>query len=719
MSQGRLHTFASLRDDVDFVDIPIIQRDYAQGRDRAADVREGFLSTLREALRPDGMPLDLDFVYGSLTNDGARRLSVLDGQQRLTTLFLLHWYTAARDGRSEDFRKDWSVDGRSRFSYSMRPSAAEFLDGLIRDGALPGVGDSRKVSKLIGDSRWFFEAWRRDPTVNSCLVMLDAIHAMFLSEAPGCYSALVEQRRVSFHYLNLPDFGLGDDLYIKMNARGKALTPFENFKSWLVERGRAEPSAKTFSSRLDQQWLDFFWDLVGRSGSDGAEVDFGEGFLRFFYLRAFFDSSETIGAKRWLNAEDRQWLARIREARGYFPLRDLESKDVLLPSGFPGVLRVLDFLSGPRGTEHRQTLTSALANRAGYEEQLQLYALSAFLQSEATSALDDESHAFALARWRRVTTNLIRNSRVDDVATAVSMVRGLKEIAAKSSNLLVALATQPPIQFGFSKDQATEESRKAGLILRDPDWEQSIAEAEGHWYLQGRIGFLIDLATSEGGAIDRKQFTRYFGKFARVVTKDILESEQFLLQRALLSLYDFLPEAGSNRTFCVANAATYRDRQENWLRVFQDKRFAQLLDAIGDDGPASLQQLIANSEAIGWRRHVVAHPEMIAYCKMRLVRRRTDEEVLLLSKSRPSGYFAEAYSLALYLELKGTSNGPNGVKPLNYQYVYDDDWPSVRVYAGANYTLRFRNRTWECSGDDGEPLAMPESLQSMLDKLTC
>jgi hypothetical protein len=719
VSQGRLHTFASLREDVDFVEIPIIQRDYAQGRDRAADVREGFLTTLREALRPNGTPLDLDFIYGSLTKDGARRLSVLDGQQRLTTLFLLHWYTAASDGRSEDFRKNWSVDGRSRFSYSMRPSAAEFLDGLIRDGVLPSAGDSRKVSKLIGDSRWFFEAWRRDPTVNSCLVMLDAIHAMFHSEAPGGYTALIEQRRVSFHYLNLPDFGLGDDLYIKMNARGKALTPFENFKSWLVERGKAEPCAETFSSRLDQQWLDFFWSLVGRSGSDGAGVDFGEGFLRFFYLRAFFDSSEAIGAKRWLNTEDRQWLARIREARGYFPLRDLESHNVLPPSGFPGVLRVLDFLCDPRGTDHRQTLTNALASRAGYEEQLQLYALFAFLQSEATSNVDDESHAFALTRWRRVTTNLICNSRIDDVATAVSMVRGLKEIAANSFKLLEAVATQPPIQFGFSKDQATEEGRKAELILRDPDWELPIVQAERHWYLQGRIGFLLDLATSKGGAIDRERFTRYVKKFAAVVTKEILGSEQFLLQRALLSLYDFLPEAGSNHTFCVANATTYRDRQENWLRVFQDERFGEFMEAIGDDGPASLQRLIANSKASGWRRHVVAHPEMIAYCKMRLVRKLSDDEVLLLSKSRPSGYFAEAYSFALYFELIGTSGGRNGVKLLNYQYVYDDDWPAVRVQAGANFTLKFRNGSWECFGDDGKPLTTPESLQSILDEIAC
>lgn len=39
---------------------------------------------------------------------------------------------------------------------------------------------------------------------------------------------------IVFYYLPLKKFGLSDDLYVKMNARGKALTPFENFKADLI-----------------------------------------------------------------------------------------------------------------------------------------------------------------------------------------------------------------------------------------------------------------------------------------------------------------------------------------------------------------------------------------------------------------------------------------------------------------------------------------------------
>ena len=124
MSQGQVHTFASLREVVDFIEIPIIQRDYAQGRALAADVRKAFLDALRSALQPEAPALDLDFVYGSIAADGARHLSVLDGQQRLTTLFLLHWYLAVREEQQDDFRQRWLTpsDARSRFSYATSTS---------------------------------------------------------------------------------------------------------------------------------------------------------------------------------------------------------------------------------------------------------------------------------------------------------------------------------------------------------------------------------------------------------------------------------------------------------------------------------------------------------------------------------------------------------------------------------------------------------------------
>jgi uncharacterized protein with ParB-like and HNH nuclease domain len=76
------------------IEIPIIQRDYAQGRLGKENLRKSFLADLKKAL-DDNAKMKLDFVYGSIENI---KLNPLDGQQRLTTLWLLHWYVALRVG---------------------------------------------------------------------------------------------------------------------------------------------------------------------------------------------------------------------------------------------------------------------------------------------------------------------------------------------------------------------------------------------------------------------------------------------------------------------------------------------------------------------------------------------------------------------------------------------------------------------------------------------
>src|ERR1700761_5882844 len=79
--------------------VPQIQRDYAQGRDSELDLRKGFIKKIKEVLNLGASTLNLDFIYGYTENTGVQSsvFIPLDGQQRLTTLWLLHWYLAPRE----------------------------------------------------------------------------------------------------------------------------------------------------------------------------------------------------------------------------------------------------------------------------------------------------------------------------------------------------------------------------------------------------------------------------------------------------------------------------------------------------------------------------------------------------------------------------------------------------------------------------------------------
>ena len=74
---------------------PRIQRDYAQGRltFKASQVRKSFIKSLKTALSEPASSVNLDFIYGVQEKDvksDETQFIPLDGQQRLTTLFLLH-----------------------------------------------------------------------------------------------------------------------------------------------------------------------------------------------------------------------------------------------------------------------------------------------------------------------------------------------------------------------------------------------------------------------------------------------------------------------------------------------------------------------------------------------------------------------------------------------------------------------------------------------------
>jgi hypothetical protein len=254
------------------IEIPLIQRDYAQGREDAAvkRIRASFLGVLHAAVTGT-QSVSLDFVYGDV--DDAGTLRPLDGQQRLTTLFLLHWFLASRAGRLQT-QSAWK-----RFSYATRPGARLFCERLAE--FTPPL--DQPPAAAIQDQPWYQYVWRHDPTIQSMLVMLDAIYERFGGEdCAAAWERLTsdEQPAVTFQLLPVAgsDMGPGEELYIKMNSRGKPLTEFENFKARFEKRLEASVPgrAEEFARKVDGVWSDAFWPY------HGGDFIIDQEFLRYF-----------------------------------------------------------------------------------------------------------------------------------------------------------------------------------------------------------------------------------------------------------------------------------------------------------------------------------------------------------------------------------------------------------------------------------------------------
>lgn len=288
------------------IEIPIIQRDYAQGRtsDNATIIREELLDAIYQALT-EQEPLEFDFVYGTVEGD---ILYPLDGQQRLTTFFLLHWYIAQKEQHMDEATKLLA-----KFSYTTRTSSRDFCKMLTQIDYRPERDVS--VSEFIKDENGYFRAWDTDPTISHMLTMLDSIHDKFY-DTEGLYENLTsEDCLLTFNYLPMEHYALTDELYIKMNARGKALSLFENFKAKFIQHlKQAELPYEHFEERIDKEWTDLLWDYR----DDDNTID-----KQFMNLFCFFTEMQYLESEEPQEGDSPYSTRKIRPLISYYDTEDV------------------------------------------------------------------------------------------------------------------------------------------------------------------------------------------------------------------------------------------------------------------------------------------------------------------------------------------------------------------------------------------------------------
>ena len=255
--------------------IPIIQRDYVQGMedDNINQIRENLLEDIKNSIH-NNEPMEFDFIYGSTDEDN--NLSLLDGQQRMTTLFLLYWYFASKENKlNEEVR-----NMLKKFSYKNRISTRDFCKNLLEHDIV--IKKDEDISEIIKNKTWFFFEWEKDPTVKNMLHMLNCINKKMYNEEAFDKLTNNENNLISFYFRPLEKFNLTDDLYIKMNSRGKKLTNFEIFKSKIIEimkKYKQDDLLIEFKNNIDNKWTDLLWEY-----RDKQKNTIDKPFIRLIYF---------------------------------------------------------------------------------------------------------------------------------------------------------------------------------------------------------------------------------------------------------------------------------------------------------------------------------------------------------------------------------------------------------------------------------------------------
>ena len=255
--------------------IPQIQRDYAEGRETESveKKRTSLLQDMLDVAFDPNKSLSLDFVYG-ITSKSV--FKPLDGQQRLTTLFLLHWLL----GRKRDIVDN---SGHSLFVYETRETSKDFCHWLVTmdpkdiipeweesacaaelsdsmDGHIPSL-----LEHFMSKDEFKWE-WHIDPNIHSMIVVLETACKLVQQKFGKCTWCLRLNHNdnldnIRFEVLDNLNCD-GDELFEKMNARGKALSSFDLLKSSLEEEldKQNSPRINDWRVKIDQAWINYCWD---------------------------------------------------------------------------------------------------------------------------------------------------------------------------------------------------------------------------------------------------------------------------------------------------------------------------------------------------------------------------------------------------------------------------------------------------------------------------
>lgn len=474
--------------------IPMIQRDYAQGRmdPDVNRIRNRFLDALYRAVTEE--PVTLDFIYGDIDENGV--MTPLDGQQRLTTLFLLYWYAAKKESVSET-----ACRFLSNFSYETRYSARHFCTELLK--FTPSF--TRQISTEIINQAWFPLDWKKDPTISSMLVMLDAINGRFRN-VQNLWKAL-ENKVITFYFLPIRDMGLTDELYIKMNSRGKPLTLFEHFKAELERELRKVDKALSehIASKIDREWTDLLWQY--RSGGDGGPDDLitDDEFLRYFRLICDIICYQQGESPQNYSDDVFSHLKR------YFSADALDARNhiALLEEYFdcwcqiPGYPTPLDFFTSFMSEKHEAgkilvdsrnpinifaDCLHSYGNRTGRIRQFPLnrmvliYAVITYLRNQGKVTESE------FRRRLRIVNNLIQNSE-DAISDRTDRNR-IPAILEQIDAIILTGRIDDTLGNNFNPSQLQEEKEKIEYLARHPEDAELLFRLEDHPMLRGQIGIV-------------------------------------------------------------------------------------------------------------------------------------------------------------------------------------------------------------------------------------
>lgn len=259
---------------LDQIIVPEIQRDYVWKEDnverflqsifenskRQNDLSRGITEEILNSLAPEmreGMIrlqkekqnyCNVGFIYAYSDPEMPDRYVLIDGQQRMTTLFLILLALSIKERQQDNFKRTYFKENVLKLDYKVREDSHEFLINFVQY-----VLDGNKVTD-ISNKYWNFTEYKNDITIQSIIINYQII-CDFIDKYN--FPLNYVENYIEFWYFDTKKSKQGEELYLYMNSRGETVSPNESIKANLL-KGLSNQEKQEWGKRWER-WQNLFW----------------------------------------------------------------------------------------------------------------------------------------------------------------------------------------------------------------------------------------------------------------------------------------------------------------------------------------------------------------------------------------------------------------------------------------------------------------------------
>lgn len=623
LSTGGTYKLADLFAEDNKIIIPDLQRDYCWGTTFDKDGKnlvERFIENITDNKDKE---LNLGLLYGYEAPLG--HIQLCDGQQRITTLFLL---LGMLNRKSNDvFRRllisetEENDDWEPYLQYAIRENSLYFLSDLTRFFFI----ENKDVAvSEIRRQPWYFKDYDLDPSIQSMIAAMEKIETIINERSIDCATfGIYIIENLSFLYYDMENRTKGEETFVVINTTGEPLSATQNLKPLLI--GRQAKDKQDECAQRWEQWEQFFWKNRGKN--DTADNGLKEFFRWIMLLNLDAESNEFKQIQKDGTYKFDLENIEFDKIDNYFEIvskRLFCEKDAVFPNN-------KDWLS-PDIDGNSQVVWFRLLTVLKYINQF--------------------PNATVREIWR--VRMFFRN-----LALVPNVTKAISEVLPEAIRIINEMPNADICSVlgidNVSKSLLSEEAKTKSEIYRDSINRNEIEDAfwkeEEYKLWSGEILPMIEWATT-GGRFDYNLFNTYRDKFDKVFHDDLKYKELNVTRRALLTRnlkgYPRIFKGYTNWSFALD--------YEDWKELVNDNvdKFKSFLDELdANDIYKAQNDMIANNPSDEKYDEFVKIPELLEYCEQKKIQWWGDDLGWTLIKGdRARGEHANLKSYRLYLELK-------------------------------------------------------------------